>query len=319
MAVPIVVCACGARLKAPGARPGRVGRCPGCGASLRIPDAPRAETAQGPGAEPKPKPKGRRRPARGESLLASHAYPFRDANGVAYSTILPVAWFLVALGPFLLAASIQADDMLAGLARVAFIPSLLGIPPTLAYTLVYLDRAFSATFQGEDSPPRWPELDVGEMIRAAVLWLAAIASGAAVGGLPAWYFWSHTGEPGNLDRAAVGLLVVLGAVYAQAALAAGLLFDDVLAMNPVTVLKAMRAMGLGSLRTLAYASCASAAVAGLLPLVVRSTNPLVSLPAWLAFWAFAAHEALVATRIWGVECRRRARGLGWFRGASPRS
>ena len=317
MAVPIVVCACGMRLNAPGARPGRVGRCPGCGAALRIPDAPPAETAPGPGV--KSKSKGRRRLARGESLLASHAYPFRDVNGVAYSTILPVAWFLVALGPFLLAASAVGGEMPSELFRIALAPSMLGIPPALAYTLTYLNRAFATTFQGEDSPPRWPELDVWQMIRAVVVWLAAIASGAAAGGLPAWYFWSHTGEPGNLDRAAVVLLVVLGAVYAQGALAAGLLFDDVLAMNPVTVLKAMRAMGLGSLRTLAYASCALAAVVGLLALVLRSTSPLVSLPAWLAFWAFAVHEALVATRIWGVECRRRARGLGWFRGASPRS
>lgn len=317
MAVPIVVCACGMRLKAPGAHPGRVGRCPGCGSALRMPDAPPVEGA--PAAKGRSKSGGKRRPSRGESLLASHGYPFRDANGVAYSTILPVAWFLVALGPFLLAASILADDQLSGLSRVAFIPSLLGIPPALAYTLTYLNRAFATTFQGEDAPPKWPELDVGEMIRAGIVWLAAIASGAAVGGLPAWLFWSHTADPGNLDRAAVGLLVVLGAVYAQGALAAGLLFDDVLAMNPVTVLKAMWAMGLGSLRTLAYASFALAAVAGLLALVLRPMPPLASLAAWLAFWAFAVHEALVATRIWGVECRRRARGLGWFRGASPRS
>ena len=40
MTVPILVCECGLRLKAPGATPGRVGRCPSCGGSLRVPDAP---------------------------------------------------------------------------------------------------------------------------------------------------------------------------------------------------------------------------------------------------------------------------------------
>ena len=39
MTVPIMICECGLRLKAPGATPGRVGRCPSCGGTLRVPDA----------------------------------------------------------------------------------------------------------------------------------------------------------------------------------------------------------------------------------------------------------------------------------------
>jgi hypothetical protein len=38
MSVPILVCECGLRVKAPGATPGRVGRCPKCGGTLKIPD-----------------------------------------------------------------------------------------------------------------------------------------------------------------------------------------------------------------------------------------------------------------------------------------
>jgi hypothetical protein len=38
--VPILVCECGLRLKAPGAAPGRVGRCPSCGGTLRVPEVP---------------------------------------------------------------------------------------------------------------------------------------------------------------------------------------------------------------------------------------------------------------------------------------
>ncbi len=40
MDVPILVCGCGMRVKAPGARPGRVGRCPACGGRLEVPDVP---------------------------------------------------------------------------------------------------------------------------------------------------------------------------------------------------------------------------------------------------------------------------------------
>ena len=40
MDVPILVCGCGMRIKAPGARPGRVGRCPACGGRLEVPETP---------------------------------------------------------------------------------------------------------------------------------------------------------------------------------------------------------------------------------------------------------------------------------------
>ncbi len=40
MEVPILVCGCGMRIRAPGARPGRVGRCPSCGGRLEVPEAP---------------------------------------------------------------------------------------------------------------------------------------------------------------------------------------------------------------------------------------------------------------------------------------
>ena len=39
MDVPTLVCGCGMRIKAPGAKPGRVGRCPSCGGRLEVPQA----------------------------------------------------------------------------------------------------------------------------------------------------------------------------------------------------------------------------------------------------------------------------------------
>ncbi len=39
MSVLVLVCRCGQRIKAPGATPGRVGRCPKCGESLKVPEA----------------------------------------------------------------------------------------------------------------------------------------------------------------------------------------------------------------------------------------------------------------------------------------
>ncbi len=55
--VSILVCACGKRLRAPGATPGRVGRCPACGDIMRVP-----EPAPIP-IEPKPKPRKKKKTA----------------------------------------------------------------------------------------------------------------------------------------------------------------------------------------------------------------------------------------------------------------
>ncbi len=38
MTLPILICECGVRFKVRGATPGKVGRCPNCGATLRVPD-----------------------------------------------------------------------------------------------------------------------------------------------------------------------------------------------------------------------------------------------------------------------------------------
>lgn len=45
MSITTLVCPCGMTLKAPGAKPGRVGKCPRCGGLLRVPDEPAAKRA----------------------------------------------------------------------------------------------------------------------------------------------------------------------------------------------------------------------------------------------------------------------------------
>src|SRR5438270_6821165 len=60
MSVLILSCDCGLRMKAKGATPGRVGRCPKCGRTLRVPDPsepPEVEpVARGYGLTPAPRP-----------------------------------------------------------------------------------------------------------------------------------------------------------------------------------------------------------------------------------------------------------------------
>ena len=59
MSLTTLVCPCGMTLKAPGAKPGRVGKCPRCGGLLRVPDEPVAAAA--------PSRKSARRPVPDES------------------------------------------------------------------------------------------------------------------------------------------------------------------------------------------------------------------------------------------------------------
>jgi hypothetical protein len=45
MSVVILICECGLKVKAPGAAPGRVGRCPNCGSQLKVPELPAPKNA----------------------------------------------------------------------------------------------------------------------------------------------------------------------------------------------------------------------------------------------------------------------------------
>ena len=58
MSVTTLVCPCGMTLKAPGAKPGRVGKCPRCGGLLRVPDdgPPTRKAARRPAPDGRPAP-----------------------------------------------------------------------------------------------------------------------------------------------------------------------------------------------------------------------------------------------------------------------
>jgi hypothetical protein len=92
--VPILVCECGLRLKAPGAAPGRVGRCPSCGGTLRVPDEPNSrQTGQNKTRED-PEAGYRLQPANEASILVpNRAGPVADtpAGGVFIQRTRPAS------------------------------------------------------------------------------------------------------------------------------------------------------------------------------------------------------------------------------------
>lgn len=338
----ILVCRCGKRIRAPGATPGRVGHCPNCGATLRVPDpsARPKEPKPAPTPEPEPpatsvrsKPKRRKKrapgwidrleeweglvarpetPAAARSVARNLLYPLWDANGLAFLVVFPVLWWLISLPTFEhLSLLVQGEP--TGAPIRALIPSLTGLIIVMGYTLAFLNQVFLSSAMGEIRHPRWPELDLWELIRGVMRWAWALLAGFLVGGLPAIWFWSRTGEPRLVDWAIRAGLWSLGALYAQVALVASLLFDDVLAINPATVARAVWVSRFGFLRSLAVSAVILVLVGVTLALVLRITEPHLAIGSWLLFWWVAFYGALVAMRVLGVEYHRQARALGWFR------
>jgi hypothetical protein len=134
-----------------------------------------------------------------------------------------------------------------------------------------------------------------------------------VGGAPAWLFLRSSKEPQPLDWIAVGAMLAAGALYAQVAFAALLLFDDLLAANPITVGQAVWRTGLGFLRPLAFNAVAGALVGGYLAAILHIGSPFLAIGSWLRFWVLAFYAALTAMHLLGLEYHRNARKLDWFR------
>jgi len=338
----ILVCRCGKRIRAPGAVPGRVGRCPSCGEALRVPKEPapviEIETPTT-AAVVRPASKRRKRkaaslidrlerweglvprpgsPASARSVVRNLFYPLWDANGLAFLVIFPVLWWLISLPTFeYLSLLAQGEPAIAPIR--ALIPSLTGLIIVLGYTLAFLNQVLLSSAMGEARHPRWPELDLWELIRGVMRWAWALLAGFLVGGLPAVWFWGRTEEPKFSDWAIFGGLWALGALYAQVALVASLLFNDVLAVNPATVGRAVWVSRFGFLRSLVLSTIVMALTGGLLAVVLHISEPYLAIGSWLLFWGVAFYGALVMMRVLGTEYHRHARALGWFRESRPSS
>lgn len=333
----ILVCRCGKRIRAPGAVPGRVGRCPNCGEALRVPEAPPVpaiEIRTAPAkATTQPKPKRRKRKPVGlidrleawdglvpkpstsrsaRSVFRNLLYPLWDANGLAFLAIFPILWWLISLPTFEYLSMLAQNQPAVAPIR-ALIPSLTGLIIVLGYTLAFLNQVFLASAQGEVRHPRWPDLDLWELVRGVLRWAWALLAGFLVGGLPALWLWGRVNEPKLSDWAIFGGLWALGALYAQVALVASLLFDDIMAINPLTVGRAVWVSKFGFLRPLALAVVLLFFTDWLLGLVLRIEEAHLAIGSWLLFWCVAFYGALVAMRVLGTEYHRHARALGWFR------
>ncbi|MEJ7638285.1 MAG: hypothetical protein WKF75_09995 [Singulisphaera sp.] len=352
----ILVCGCGMRLKAAGAYPGRLGKCPACGAPLRVPDlAPPApppspppaqshDATQSDRAEPKPSaarsstfvaspgrsgPTSSRRdaesrgdwngllpvPARPETRLReSLLYPFWGVTGLALLVFLPPALWITSLptlGMLTLTSSLPGQVQLAGV--LGLLPVTFGFALVSGYVLLVLGRVLATSALGEVHHPRWPEWDLGDMLRGLGRWLWAGLIGGGVGGLPMVLYWMYCGDIDLLDRIIFAELFALGACYALMALLASILHEDALGANPITVIRAIRRVGWGYWRPCLICGAALMLAGTALAAVFEVSNPALAALAYWLFWVFILYEAIVVLRVLGLFYHRHARVLGWFR------
>ncbi len=348
----VLVCACGRRLAAEGAKPGRVGRCPGCGATFRVPDRPKApappvdiaesEPALGPagyGLSDAPEPPRRRAarrtsaepptmavaaPAQGvtgplpvpraieSSAAESLLYPFWGSTGVAA---------LVALPPFLGAAFIFVVGLYVPilLSGGAFVVLAVIMTPVVVCCLAVggfaarvLADVLRSSAWGEIHHPRWPHPGFGECLAMAARWIWAGVAGWLIGGLPALAYWVYCGDLDWLDGVVLAELIALGAAYAQMALVAVLLFDDWKAANPWTVLRAIRAIGWPYLKPCLLAGAASLMTIGLIAVGNRLPGGGQVVVFGWLIWVVLIYQALVLLRVLGLCYHRAAARVGWF-------
>lgn len=340
--VPILVCPCGKRLKAPGAVPGRLGRCPSCGGELRVPEAapveppppgdvrPDADAADP--VPPRPRRQRKRKPGgdgraptaiwdglikppdRPEGLRESLLYPLWGATGVALLVILPPLLWLTSVPALTMLQALTGQDSPHRIgALLILIPTGLGLACVLGYALLYLGRVAAASALGEMHHPRWPDWELSAILFGLGRWAWAGLVGAAVGGFPATVYWVYCGDVDLFDAMIIVELLALGAVYGLMALLASILHEDALAANPVTVFGAIRRVGWGYATPCLLTGAAVVVTATVLLASFEVESPALAAALFWLFWVVALYAAMVVLRVLGLFYRGHARELGWFR------
>jgi hypothetical protein len=253
-------------------------------------------------------------PSLGECLL----YPLTDGPGLGLLVFLPPMMWVLSLPVFDVIAILQPitkRDWALGLLVVpVMIPMLFSFAMTFGYALLFLGHMLVASALGENDHPRWPEWHPSDIAEGIGRWFWAGVFGAVIGGVPLVIYWLHCGDIDWVDWVVFIDLIMLAVGYAQMALAAALLHENIMAANPVTVLLAVFRTGWDYLRPCLVATLALilAGLGGWSLLYQMPTMWIEGLAIW-AFWVFLFYEAMVVVRMMGLTYHAHALDLHWFR------
>lgn len=242
---------------------------------------------------------------RADGLIDCLLYPIAQRNGLLLLAVVPV-------GVSVAASQIDTRQN-QSLVQAAFCLLLLVY---LLYGLLFLGRVLVASALGQARHPRLWGWSLAVLLEGVGRWVWGCSAGLAIGGIPAVAYWVTCGDLDVVDRFLLFELASLGALYAQLALAAALLHDDVWAANPLRITRALCRLGKSYVpccvvTTLALLLCALAY--SILFEGPRAAGFFEQPGALWAFTAFVFYEAMVVFRVLGLFCHRQAAVLGWSR------
>ena len=255
-----------------------------------------------------------RRPTLWQCLL----YPICDGPGVALLVFMPPFLLFLSLPVFDWIAIVdpfqRANWALGLLALPIFLPLMLSFAMTFGYCLLILGQMLVSSALGEKDQPRWPEWHPDTISEGLGRWIWAGIVGIAIGGFPIVAYWIYCGKIDWFDRIVFAELAILGAGYAQMALAASLLHDNLLAANPITVFSAIGRIGWDYVQPAVVAglSVVFAAVALWTVLFGIPSLKIAAVGLW-GFWVLILYEAMVVFRMLGLTYYAHSVDLVWFR------
>jgi len=244
------------------------------------------------------------------------AYPLIDGPGIALLFFLPPFLAIMALPVIDLMVQFRPGNALnpVNLLILPFtMPLVICFSFTVGYILLFVGRMLTASSLGDEHHPRFPSWNRIEILEELGRWLWATLMGAAIGGLPAAYFWVHCGDLDVLDWFLFLDLVILGVSYAQMALMAALFHESLLAANPITVVWSIARIGWSYL-TPSLVTAVSLLVGFGCWYLVLHHSPGVGwgiLGLW-ACWVLTFYLVMVLARMLGFLYARHAKVLNWF-------
>ena len=353
MGVLILSCPCGLRMKAKGATPGRVGRCPKCGRTLKVPEATGAaevdpgargygvQSTPRPSASPpveapvvrpavreqaKHRPKGPSKVPEASREVERHwrpdvLFPLRGAESLVIVVMLGVAfWGLTTLIPELCLAFMADAEKLGAtmmgvlVSLVAALPGLMLGPLAITYALQYLGRVLVSGAMGEVVPPRPPDRNFDGLFSGLGPWLIWLACGASIGLGPLAAYALSRGGDGPLHPALVLALAGVGLPYALMSLMMAFL-DDGRIPRPFGVVGALMKLNASFLPVCAVEAVLGLIVWGAFAAVqsLREGHYWTYLLAGLPCWMLTHWVAVVGMRVLGVFYHHHASILRWHR------
>jgi hypothetical protein len=259
-----------------------------------------------------------RHPQESPGLSECLLYPLQDGPGLGLLFFLPPIMWVLSLPVYDVISFLQPltkGDWELGLLIVpVMMPMLFSFAMIFGYALLFLGHVLVASSLGENDHPRWPEWHPSDISEGIGRWFWAGMLGVALGGGPLLLYWMHHGDMGLLDWVVLISLIVVGVGYAQMALAASLLHDNIIAANPVTVITAIVRIGWDYLRP-CLVSALALVMSGVSLWAMLYRIPTMwaeGLAIWF-FWVSLFYSAMVVMRMVGLTYHAHAMHLHWFR------